>query len=104
MPEITIQGRTFAVDEEGFLQKPDLWDDEVAKLFATTEGVADMTPEHWAVVRMIREHYLEHGNAPMVRLLCQRTGINLGLLIVPESGCYAALGRLFRNPIEGGGD
>ena len=77
MPDITIGGRTFAVDEEGFLQRPDIWSDEVAKLLATTEGIAEMTPEHWAVVRMIREHYLEHGNAPMVRLLCQRTGLNL---------------------------
>ncbi|HVN76496.1 MAG TPA: TusE/DsrC/DsvC family sulfur relay protein [Thermoanaerobaculaceae bacterium] len=77
MPDITIEGRTFTVDEEGFLQRPEIWDDEVARLFATTEGVTEMTPEHWAVVRMIRDHYLEHGNAPMVRLLCQKTGINL---------------------------
>ncbi len=77
MPEITIQGRAFAVDEEGFLQQPGTWDDEVARIFATTEGVAEMTPEHWAVVRMIREYWLEHGNAPMVRLLCQKTGLPL---------------------------
>ena len=49
------------MDEEGFLQQPELWDDEVAKLFATTEGISDMTPEHWAVVRMIRDYYLQHG-------------------------------------------
>lgn len=77
MPDIEIAGRTFAVDEEGFLQRPELWDEEVARLFATTEGIGDMTPEHWAVVRMIRGYYLEHGNAPMVRLLCQNTGLAL---------------------------
>jgi TusE/DsrC/DsvC family sulfur relay protein len=77
MPDFAIEGRTFAVDQEGFLQQPELWNDEVAKLFATTEGVTEMTEEHWAVVRMIREHYLEHGNAPMVRLLCQKTGLSL---------------------------
>ena len=77
MPDIEIAGRSFAVDEEGFLQRPELWDDEVAKLFATTEGISDMTPEHWAVVHMIRDYYLEHGSAPMVRLLCQKTGLPL---------------------------
>jgi tRNA 2-thiouridine synthesizing protein E len=77
MPEIEIAGRTFAVDEEGFLQQPELWDDEVAELFATTEGIGTMTPEHWAVVRMIREYYVQHGTAPMVRLLCQKTGLPL---------------------------
>ena len=64
MPEIEIAGRTFAVDEEGFLQQPELWDDEVAKLFATTEGIGAMTPEHWAVVRMIREYYLRARHGP----------------------------------------
>jgi TusE/DsrC/DsvC family sulfur relay protein len=77
MPDIAIEGRTFAVDEEGFLQEPELWNDDVAKLFATAEGVTQMTEEHWAVVHMIRQYYMEHGNAPMVRLLCQKTGLNL---------------------------
>ena len=77
MPDIEIAGRTFAVDDEGFLQEPQLWDEEVANLFAATEGIHNMTPEHWAVVRMIRDYYLEHGAAPMVRLLCQKTGLPL---------------------------
>ncbi len=77
MPEIEVEGHRFAVDEEGFLQQPGVWDEEVARLFAKLEGISDMTPEHWAVVRAIHEHYLQHGNAPMVRLLCQATGLNL---------------------------
>ncbi len=72
-----IGGRTFTVDEEGFLQQPEIWDEQVAALFATTEGISEMTPQHWAVVRAIRQYYLEHGTAPMVRLLCRTTGLNL---------------------------
>ena len=77
MPEIELCGRRFLVDQEGFMQKPEEWDDEVAVLFATTEGIGEMTPEHWAVVRYIREYYLENGTAPMVRKLCQESGVNL---------------------------
>jgi tRNA 2-thiouridine synthesizing protein E len=77
MQEIQLEGRAFTVDGEGFLQQPELWDDEVARLFAAHEGIAEMTPDHWAVVRFIREFYLKHGNAPMVRLLCQATNLNL---------------------------
>ncbi len=77
MPDVEIGGRTFTVDEEGFLQQPEAWDERVAAAFAAGEGIGDMTPEHWAVVRMIRQYYLEHGTAPMVRLLCQATGLNL---------------------------
>ena len=77
MPEIEIGGRKFVVDEEGFLQQPDTWDDEVARLFATTEGIAEMNEQQWALVRFIREYWLEHQTAPMIRKLCQATNLNL---------------------------
>jgi len=75
--EIEIGGRKFVVDEEGFLQQPELWDDDVARLFATTEGIAEMNEQQWALVRFIREYWLEHQTAPMVRKLCQATNLNL---------------------------
>ena len=77
MPEIEIGGRQFVVDEEGFLQQPDVWDEEVARLFATTEGIAEMNDQQWALVRFIREYWLEHQTAPMIRKLCQATNVNL---------------------------
>jgi len=75
--EIDLGGRRFEVDEEGFLQQPELWDDEVARLFATTEGIAEMDAQQWAVVRFIRAYWVEHQSAPMIRKLCQATGTNL---------------------------
>ncbi len=77
MPEIELGGRKFLVDAEGFLQQPDIWDDDVARLFATTEGIAEMDEPRWAVVRYIRQYWVEHGTAPMVRKLCQATNLNL---------------------------
>jgi tRNA 2-thiouridine synthesizing protein E len=75
--EIEIGGRKFVVDEEGFLQQPELWDDDVARLFATTEGIAEMNEQQWALVRFIRGYWLEHQTAPMIRKLCQATNVNL---------------------------
>ena len=77
MAEIEIGGRKFVVDEEGFLQQPEVWDEEVARLFATTEGIAEMNQQQWALVRFIREYWLEHQTAPMIRKLCQATNVNL---------------------------
>jgi dissimilatory sulfite reductase related protein len=77
MSEIVIDGNTLPLDEEGFLQQPEVWNEDVAREFAAAEGVAEMTPDHWAVVRFIREYYLEHDTAPMVRKLCQATNLNL---------------------------
>jgi TusE/DsrC/DsvC family sulfur relay protein len=77
VPEIEIGGRTFVVDEEGFLQQPEIWDDEVARLFATTEGISEMNEQQWALVHFIRGYWLEHQTAPMIRKLCQATNVNL---------------------------
>lgn len=77
MPEIELNGRKFRVDAEGFLQEPEIWDDDVACLFATTEGIKDMSSDHWSVVRYIRDYYMENGTAPMVRNICKVTGLNL---------------------------
>lgn len=77
MPTIELGGRAFEVDGEGFLQQPRTWDDGVAALMATTEGITEMTREHWAVVHYIREYWEANDTAPMIRKLCQATSLNL---------------------------
>ncbi|MDD3200632.1 MAG: TusE/DsrC/DsvC family sulfur relay protein [Saccharofermentanales bacterium] len=69
--------KDFEVDGDGFLTNPALWNDEVAKVFAEADGIGEMTDKHWAVVRVIRKNFEEKGNAPMVRTICQETGLKL---------------------------
>jgi tRNA 2-thiouridine synthesizing protein E len=61
------------VDEDGFMAEPDLWTEDVARALATTEGVQEMTDEHWKVVTYIRDYFAEFGTAPMIRKLCKGT-------------------------------
>ena len=72
-----MNNTTFEVDGDGFLIDPSIWNDEVAQQFAQDDGIETLTSNHWAVVRMIRTHFEEHGNAPMVRALCKETGLKL---------------------------
>jgi tRNA 2-thiouridine synthesizing protein E len=65
------------VDEDGFIQEPNLWNEEVAKAMASTEGVNDLSEEHWKVMNYLRNYYLEFGVAPMIRKLCKETGFPL---------------------------
>ncbi len=65
------------VDEDGFMQEPELWNDEIAKALASTEGVDNMTEEHWKLVNYLREYYQKFGIAPMIRKLCKETGFPL---------------------------
>ena len=77
MPTIDIDGREFEVDGDGFLQNPALWNEEVAQLFANQDGTGPLNEKHWAVVKLIREHWEKTDMAPMVRKICQETGLRL---------------------------
>ncbi len=65
------------VDEDGFMQEPDKWNEEIAKALATTEGVNELTEEHWKLVNYLRNYFLQFGVAPMIRKLCKETGFDL---------------------------
>ena len=78
MPFVDYNGAKLELNEEGFLANPGEWTEDVARFLAESEeGIADMTDNHWAVVRFIREYYLENDLAPMVRLICKNTGLKL---------------------------
>ncbi len=72
-----VQGRRYEVDEDGFLQNPEIWDHAVALDFATTEGLSELTETHWKVVDYIRAYWKENDIAPMVRRMCKETGLKL---------------------------
>jgi tRNA 2-thiouridine synthesizing protein E len=65
------------VDEDGFMQEPEKWDEKVALALASTESVDELTEDHWKVVNYLREYYQQFGIAPMIRKLCKQTGFSL---------------------------
>lgn len=77
MATLELNGKTFDVDGDGFLTDPTLWNDEVAHLFAKSDGIDELTDRHWSVLRIIRRNFEEKGNAPMIRTICQETGLKL---------------------------
>ncbi|HUV12957.1 MAG TPA: TusE/DsrC/DsvC family sulfur relay protein [Acidobacteriota bacterium] len=77
MPEFKVGDITLEIDEDGFIQDPEVWDEAVAKALAKTEGVDELTEEHWKLVNYLRDYYLEFGIAPMIRKLCKATGFKL---------------------------
>ena len=77
MPTFTKGEVSIDVDEDGFIQQPDLWNQTVAAALGTTEGVENLTEEHWKVVNYLRDYYLKFGVAPMIRKLCKETGFDL---------------------------
>jgi dissimilatory sulfite reductase related protein len=76
MATIELEGRVFEVDGDGFLAQPEVWDDKVADLIAKHDGI-EMNEKHWAIVNVIRKNWEEKGMAPMIRVICQETGVRL---------------------------
>jgi len=77
MPAIEIEGRIFEVDGDGFLTTPEVWNKDIAQMFANYDGIGKMNEKHWAVVNIIRRNWEEKGMAPMIRSICQETGLKL---------------------------
>ena len=72
-----LGGKQLEIDEDGFIQDPDAWDEAVAAALAKTEGVDEMNEKHWKLVNYLRNYYLEFQMAPMVRKVCKETGFKL---------------------------
>ncbi|MFA9454104.1 MAG: TusE/DsrC/DsvC family sulfur relay protein [Candidatus Aminicenantaceae bacterium] len=78
MPEIEVKGKAIALNDDGFLNDPNEWDEEVARALAKAEeGLDVLTEEHWNVIKYIRGYYEEKEMAPMVRKVCKNSGYSL---------------------------
>ncbi len=75
MTTIEIAATPVDVDAEGFLTDPSQWNEAVAEEIAREQGVGELTPRHWQVVRFMRERYLETGSAPSIRALGKESGV-----------------------------
>jgi tRNA 2-thiouridine synthesizing protein E len=77
MATLEIEGKVLEVDGDGFLSDPAIWNEELAAAIARYDGIAEMNEKHWAIVRIIRTNWEEKGMAPMIRVICQQTGVKL---------------------------
>ena len=77
MPDFKVGDMTLEIDEDGFIQEPAKWDENVAAALALTEGVTDLTEAHWKLVKYLRDYYLKFGVAPMIRKVCKDNNMKL---------------------------
>lgn len=78
MSHLDVNGKQLELNEEGFLTDPQQWDRQVAEALARDqECIENLTPEHWAIIEFIRNHFLQTSLAPMVRSICKTTGLPL---------------------------
>ena len=77
MAQLELAGNIYEVDEKGFLQEPEKWNEDIARAYAALEGVYELTEDHWVAINYLRNYYLENGICPMIRRLVKVTGFKL---------------------------
>jgi len=78
MAEIEFGGEKYEVDEDGFLLGGiDVWNRTWVDYVKSTEGIEELTDEHWKIVNVLQDYYKKNGIAPMVRILSKVTGFSL---------------------------
>jgi TusE/DsrC/DsvC family sulfur relay protein len=71
----TIAGVDVALDDQGFLEQPDQWTEDMAAEIARREGIDPLTPRHWQVIHFMRDEYFAKGTGPSVRALGKTSGV-----------------------------
>jgi tRNA 2-thiouridine synthesizing protein E len=77
MPEVEFMGKTFVVDEDGFIDDYASWSEEWVQHVKREEGIDELNDEHKKVISVLQEYYEKNGIAPMVRVLSKVTGFKL---------------------------
>ena len=58
MPTVEYLGKTFTVDEDGFIDSFDNWCDEWVMLVKESEGIEELNDEHRKVVQVLCEFHI----------------------------------------------
>ncbi len=63
-----------ALDENGLLIDPAIWNESIAREIAKQLGIDELSEDHWQVIRALRQYYLEFGVAPAMNNICRSQG------------------------------
>lgn len=77
MATIKHDGKSYQVDDEGFLVKFEDWDAGWVDYVRQQEGLNSLTDEHHKVISALQAYYKKNGIAPTVRILSKTTGFPL---------------------------
>jgi len=53
LPCLNVNGVEIELDEDGFMIDPDLWNEDVARAFAASEGINELNEDHWKVINYL---------------------------------------------------
>ncbi|MGL4315147.1 MAG: TusE/DsrC/DsvC family sulfur relay protein [Pseudomonas sp.] len=91
MSSLIVDGRSIALDQDGYLQELADWSPAAAEALANGEEL-QLSSEHWEILELLRAFYSEYQLSPATRPLIKYVALKLG----PEKGNSLHLNRLFK--------
>jgi tRNA 2-thiouridine synthesizing protein E len=76
MATISFAGKSIELDADGNLANRGDWNEELARELAAQDGIAELTPQHWAVINFMRMVFAKEGDAPSIRRLTKESGVD----------------------------
>ncbi len=77
MPTLEFEGKSYEVDEEGYLIDWEEWKEGMAEVMAKEDSL-ELTDEHWEIVRFLRSYFEKYQIAPMIKILTKEIGKTMG--------------------------
>jgi len=91
MKQLIVDGRSIALDKDGYLANLEDWSEVVAVALARDEAL-HLGAEHWEVLHLLRAFYAEFQLSPANRPLIKYVAFKLGA----EKGTSLHLNLLFK--------
>ncbi|MBI5675540.1 MAG: TusE/DsrC/DsvC family sulfur relay protein [Nitrospirae bacterium] len=77
MASIEVDGKSYEIDDDGYLVDWQQWNENIATHMAKEEGI-DLTEEHWEIIRFLRDYFQKYQIAPMIKILTKEIGKTMG--------------------------
>ncbi len=77
MATMECDGKSYEVDEEGYLLDWSQWLEPMAGVMAKQDGL-ELTEAHWDVIKFLREYFEKYQIAPMIKILTKELAKKYG--------------------------
>lgn len=77
MATLDFDGKSFEVDDDGYLIDWQEWTEGVATNMAKEDGL-ELTEAHWEVIKFLREYFEKFQIAPMIKILTKELAKQYG--------------------------
>lgn len=75
---ITFNGKDYTLDEHGFLNPSEQWDEDFAEGMAQKLGICGgLTKEHWDFIRYLRKKFIEEETVSVMVIACAENNLRL---------------------------